>query len=114
MKESRASPLPLCTTDRRIYRRPPSISTSTSWCASWFKSITEAIDTTTSGGKLVFHIFGALAEFERDIIRERTQAGLTAAPRKPGRRRSRARLRRGCAGRRHRIEGIVGVEGDTP
>jgi DNA invertase Pin-like site-specific DNA recombinase len=44
-----------------------------------FKSITEAIDTTTSGGKLVFHIFGALAEFERDIIKERTQAGLTAA-----------------------------------
>jgi DNA invertase Pin-like site-specific DNA recombinase len=44
-----------------------------------FRSITEAIDTTTSGGKLVFHIFGALAEFERDIIRERTQAGLTAA-----------------------------------
>jgi DNA invertase Pin-like site-specific DNA recombinase len=38
------------------------------------------IDTTTSGGKLVFHIFGALAEFERDIIRERkTYAGLTAA-----------------------------------
>ncbi len=44
-----------------------------------FKSIQESIDTTTSGGKLVFHIFGALAEFERDIIRERTQAGLTAA-----------------------------------
>jgi DNA invertase Pin-like site-specific DNA recombinase len=44
-----------------------------------FKSITESIDTTTSGGKLVFHIFGALAEFERDIIKERTQAGLTAA-----------------------------------
>jgi DNA invertase Pin-like site-specific DNA recombinase len=44
-----------------------------------FKSITEAIDTTTSGGKLIFHIFGALAEFERDIIRERTHAGLTAA-----------------------------------
>src|SRR5512144_1853036 len=44
-----------------------------------FKSITEAIDTTTSGGKLIFHIFGALAEFERDIIRERTQAGLIAA-----------------------------------
>jgi DNA invertase Pin-like site-specific DNA recombinase len=35
-----------------------------------FRSITEAIDTTTSGGKLIFHIFGALAEFERDIIRE--------------------------------------------
>ena len=51
-----------------------------------FKSITESIDTTTSGGKLIFHIFGALAEFERDIIRERTQAGLTAA---------RARGRRG-------------------
>jgi DNA invertase Pin-like site-specific DNA recombinase len=44
-----------------------------------FASLTESIDTTTSGGKLVFHIFGALAEFERDIIRERTQAGLTAA-----------------------------------
>src|SRR5512144_874477 len=44
-----------------------------------FKSITEAIDTTTSGGKLIFHIVGALAEFERDIIRERTQAGLNAA-----------------------------------
>src|SRR2546430_4079517 len=44
-----------------------------------FKSIQESIDTTTSGGKLVFHIFGALAEFERDIIRERTQSGLQAA-----------------------------------
>lgn len=44
-----------------------------------FKSVTEQIDTTTSGGRLIFHIFGALAEFERDIIRERTQAGLTAA-----------------------------------
>ena len=44
-----------------------------------FRSLTERIDTTTSGGKLIFHIFGALAEFERDIIKERTQAGLTAA-----------------------------------
>src|ERR671910_1401171 len=44
-----------------------------------FKSLTENIDTTTSGGKLIFHIFGALAEFERDIIKERTNAGLTAA-----------------------------------
>src|ERR687884_1313918 len=44
-----------------------------------FKSLTENIDTTTSGGKLIFHIFGALAEFERDIIRERTNAGLLAA-----------------------------------
>lgn len=39
----------------------------------------ESIDTTTSGGRLVFHIFGALAEFERNLIRERTQAGLQAA-----------------------------------
>ena len=44
-----------------------------------FRSLTEAIDTTTSGGKLIFHIFAALAEFERSIIRERTQAGLKAA-----------------------------------
>jgi DNA invertase Pin-like site-specific DNA recombinase len=44
-----------------------------------FKSLMENIDTTTSGGKLVFHIFGALAEFERDINRERTRAGLEAA-----------------------------------
>src|SRR3954447_5728936 len=44
-----------------------------------FRSLTEQIDTTTSGGKLIFHIFGALAEFERDIIKERTQAGLEAA-----------------------------------
>jgi DNA invertase Pin-like site-specific DNA recombinase len=44
-----------------------------------FKSLTENINTTTSGGKLIFHIFGALAEFERNLIRERTQAGLTAA-----------------------------------
>src|SRR3954471_6472298 len=44
-----------------------------------FQSVTEAIDTTTPGGKLVFHIFGALAEFERNLIRERTQAGLQAA-----------------------------------
>ena len=44
-----------------------------------FKSLQEAIDTTTPGGKLVFHVFGALAEFERDLIRERTNAGLKAA-----------------------------------
>ena len=49
-----------------------------------FQSLQEAIDTTTSGGLLVFHIFGALAEFERNLIRERTQAGLEAA-RKRGR-----------------------------
>jgi DNA invertase Pin-like site-specific DNA recombinase len=51
-----------------------------------FTSLREQIDTTTSSGKLIFHMFGALAEFERDLIRERTQAGLTAA---------RARGRRG-------------------
>src|ERR687896_842190 len=51
-----------------------------------FQSLTEHIDTTTSGGKLIFHIFGALAEFERNLNKERTQAGLMAA---------RARGRRG-------------------
>lgn len=51
-----------------------------------FRSLQESIDTTTSGGKLVFHVFGALAEFERDLIRDRTRAGLVAA---------RARGRRG-------------------
>ncbi|MDQ3694397.1 MAG: recombinase family protein [Chloroflexota bacterium] len=44
-----------------------------------FKSVTEQVDTTTPGRKFVFHVFGALAEFERDLIRERTQAGLVAA-----------------------------------
>ena len=44
-----------------------------------FRSLQESIDTQTSGGKLVFHIFSALAEFERDLIRERTSAGLEAA-----------------------------------
>ena len=51
-----------------------------------FKSLTENIDTTTPGGKLIFHIFGALAEFECDLIKEQTHAGLQAA---------RARGRRG-------------------
>lgn len=44
-----------------------------------FRSLTEGMDTTTAGGRLVFHFFGALAEFERDLIRERTMAGLAAA-----------------------------------
>ena len=44
-----------------------------------FKSLQDNIDTTTSGGKLLFHILGSLAEFERDLIRERTNAGLAAA-----------------------------------
>lgn len=44
-----------------------------------FRSLTEAIDTTTPAGRLLFHLFGALAEFERDLIRERTRSGLSAA-----------------------------------
>src|SRR4051794_13029294 len=44
-----------------------------------FVSLTENIDTATPGGRLVFHLFGALAEFERDLIRERTLAGLASA-----------------------------------
>lgn len=44
-----------------------------------FRSLTEGIDTTSAAGALVFHIFGALAEFERELIRERTHAGLAAA-----------------------------------
>lgn len=59
-----------------------------------FRSLTEQIDTTSSGGKLIFHVFGALAEFERDLIRERTNAGLVAA---------RARGRQG--GRPRRLDG---------
>jgi DNA invertase Pin-like site-specific DNA recombinase len=58
-----------------------------------FRSLRENIDTTTSTGKLIFHMFGALAEFERDLIRERTVAGLDAA---------RARGRKG--GRRHVLD----------
>lgn len=48
-------------------------------CRVGFRSLTESIDTTTPGGKLIFHIFGALAEFERSMIRERTMAGLAVA-----------------------------------
>ena len=44
-----------------------------------FQSLQESIDTATAGGKLVFHIFGALAEIERNLIRDRTKAGLDAA-----------------------------------
>ena len=59
-----------------------------------FRSLQEQIDTATSGGKLVFHFFGALAEFERDLIRERTAAGLAAA------------RARGRVGGRPRAEGL--------
>lgn len=58
-----------------------------------FQSLTENIDTTNAGGKLVFHVFAALAEFERSLIRERTIAGLAAA---------RARGRKG--GRKSKLE----------
>ena len=44
-----------------------------------FSSLTEAIDTKSAGGRLIFHIFGSLSEFERHLIRERTAAGLKAA-----------------------------------
>lgn len=47
-----------------------------------FQSLSEDINTTSAGGKLLFHIMGAIAEFERDMIRERTQAGLRAAKQK--------------------------------
>lgn len=44
-----------------------------------FVSLQEAIDTTSAAGKLIFHVFAALAELERELIRERTKAGLAAA-----------------------------------
>ena len=44
-----------------------------------FRSLTESIDTTTPGGRLIFHVFGALGQFERDLIRDRTKVGLSAA-----------------------------------
>ncbi len=44
-----------------------------------FRSLTESLDTISSGGRLVFHVFASIAEFERDVIRERTMAGLEAA-----------------------------------
>lgn len=47
-----------------------------------FRSLTENIDTTTPSGRLIFHMFGSLAEFERDLIRERVQAGLKSARRR--------------------------------
>lgn len=56
-----------------------------------FRSVRESIDTTTAGGRLVFHMFAALAEFEKELIHERTHAGLTAA-RARGRVGGRARM----------------------
>ncbi len=65
-----------------------------------FMSLTEQIDTTTPGGKLIFHMMGVLAEFERDLIRERTNAGLVAA---------RARGRRGGRPRKLKTNGKVAL-----
>ena len=65
-----------------------------------FVSLTEQIDTTTPGGKLIFRMMGALAEFERDLIRERTNAGLAAA---------RARGRRGGRPRKLKTNGKVAL-----
>ena len=67
--------------DRLGRSLPHLIETVTSLAARGvgFRSITEAIDTTTPGGRLVFHLFGALGQFERDLIQERTRAGLAAA-----------------------------------
>ncbi len=86
-----------------------------------FRSITEAIDTTSPGGTLVFHIFGALAEFERNLIRERTRAGLEAARargRKGGRRyklnaRKRAMAVELYRGKRHTVVEICSTLGIT-
>src|SRR4051794_1488333 len=50
-----------------------------------FRSLTEQMDTTTPQGEFLFHVFGALAQFERSLIQERVQAGLAAAPRPGGR-----------------------------
>jgi DNA invertase Pin-like site-specific DNA recombinase len=65
-----------------------------------FISLTEQIDTTAPGGKLIFHLMGALAEFERDLIRERTNAGLAAA---------RARGRMGGRPRKLKTNGKVAL-----
>lgn len=83
-------------------------------CGVDFRSLTEAIDTATSGGKLIFHISGALAEFERDLIRERTHAGLVAA-RARGRTGGRPKVkafqnpRKLAAARRLYVEGTTSI-----
>jgi DNA invertase Pin-like site-specific DNA recombinase len=84
-----------------------------------FRSLHESVDTTTSTGKLVFHIFAALAEFERDLIVDRTKAGLAAARErgsKPGRKPALnldqiAIVRRMHAEGQHTVAQIAGVVG---
>jgi len=89
-----------------------------------FRSLTEGFDTTTPGGKLIFHVFAGLAEFEREIIRERTTAGLAAARargRKGGRRPKMTPAKLATArqlydGREHtvaQIADIIGVSRST-
>jgi len=63
----------------RSLRHLIDVVTSLGKKGAFFKSTQENIDTSSSGGKFIFHLFGSLAEFERDIIRERTKAGLEAA-----------------------------------
>jgi len=84
-----------------------------------FRSLTEGFDTTTPGGKLIFHVFAGLAEFEREIIRERTTAGLAAA-RARGRHGGRkpkmtpgklATARQLYDGREHTVAQIAGIIG---
>ena len=89
-----------------------------------FKSVHEQIDTTTSGGKLIFHLFASLAEFERDLIRERTNAGLSAA-RARGRKGGRPKdvdqkkqqaalaLKKDAGHSNREIWGIVGISRNT-
>ncbi|MBQ4824550.1 recombinase family protein [Leisingera sp. HS039] len=84
-----------------------------------FRSLTDGIDTTTAGGRLVFHIMGALAEFERDLIQERTKAGLRAA-KKRGKRLGRppvlsaaqiAHARTAIATKRETVSGMAEILG---
>ena len=84
-----------------------------------FRSLTEGFDTTTPGGKLIFHVFAGLAEFEREIIRERTTAGLNAARargRKGGRRPKMTPAKAATArqlydAKTHTVEQIAGIIG---
>jgi DNA invertase Pin-like site-specific DNA recombinase len=55
------------------------LGSSGSWSGAGLRSLRESLDNATTGGRLVFHVFGAVAEFERNLIRERTTAGLEAA-----------------------------------
>ena len=87
-----------------------------------FCSLTEAIDTTTPGGKLIFHIMGALAKFERELISQRTKAGIEAARargKRPGRPPSLtpeqvAHARVEVAAERSTITALASIYGVTP